>query len=65
MKDREIRVISVADVYSWDANDYSDAFVEEAEWVDTGEPLTDEELNKLLDNYDLHYDLVSQFLLEG
>lgn len=46
-RNRIIIDLEVDDVFSWDYPDFADAYISFARWADTGEPLTDDELNAL------------------
>lgn len=50
------------DVWLWDHPDYCDAFIASADWKDTGEPLTEDELEELNTE---HGDLVNQLAHEA
>jgi hypothetical protein len=41
----------IADVNTWDYPDFCDAYIADAVWDDTGEPLTDEESEQLNETY--------------
>jgi hypothetical protein len=45
-----------------DSPDYSDAFIFAAEWCDTGEALTEEELDELNDDFDFVHDALYDYL---
>jgi hypothetical protein len=50
--------IELGGVNVWDAPDYADTYVEKANYID-GEPLDDEALDLILDNYpDVVYDII-------
>ena len=57
----ELENIVVADINPRDYPDFSDAYIEEACWRSTGEPLTDEELD-LIDESDAHEEIFEQAL---
>lgn len=46
-KNREIVDIEVQDIDTRDYPDFADAYISDARWADTGEPLTEEELDEL------------------
>jgi hypothetical protein len=52
-QNRNICDIEVEDVHTWDAPDFCDAFISSARWEDTGEFLSDEELEQLNEDRDL------------
>lgn len=45
-----------------DAPDYSDAYIYSADWCDTGEPLTEDELDQLNDDLDFVHDALYDYL---
>ncbi len=55
----ELENIQVAGINPRDYPDFSDAYIEEACWRDTGEPLTDEEL-ELIDESDAYDEISDQ-----
>ena len=57
----ELEGIRVAGINPRDYPDFSDAYIEEAFWKSTGEPLTDEEL-ELIDESDAYEEIVDQAL---
>ena len=56
----ELENIQVAGINPRDYSDFSDAYIEEACWKSTGEPLTDEEL-ELIDS-DAYEEIFDQAL---
>lgn len=59
---RSITDVEVDDIDTRDAPDFCDAFIASARWEDTGELLTDSELEDLNDDGDLVYDAVLKVL---
>ena len=57
----ELENIVVADINPRDYPDFSDAYIKEACWKFTGEPLTDEEL-ELIDESDAYEEIFEQAL---
>lgn len=55
---RRITDIEVEDIDTTDAPDFCDAFIASARWEDTGELLSEPELEELNDDRDLVYDAV-------
>lgn len=47
--------IEMDGIHTWDAPEFCDAFCSYAEWGDTGEPLTDYELEKLNEDSEFIY----------
>ena len=52
--ERKIVDISVGGVDHRDYPDFCDAYIEEAYWADTGEALTDEEIDEFIDPSIIH-----------
>ncbi len=50
-KNREVEIVEIDGVDSRDYPDFCDAYVFSAVWVDTGESLTDDEMEQLTDLY--------------
>jgi hypothetical protein len=48
---RKVVNASIDGVHKWDYPDFCDAYFESAEYEDTGDPLTDKELEKLTNEY--------------
>lgn len=61
-KKRKIINIEVDGIDHRDAPDYVDAYIAYAEWEDTGEPLSDAELDALNDDGDFVYTRIMAFL---
>ena len=59
---RRITDAEVDDIDTKDAPDFSDAFIASARWEDTGELLSEPELEELNDDGDLVYDAVLKVL---
>ena len=59
---RTIVDIEVEDVELSDYPDFCDAWIGAARWEDTGEPLSEFELEELNDNKDLVYDAIMKVL---
>ena len=59
---RTIVDIELEDVEGSDYPDFSDAWISSARWEDTGEPLSDPELEELNDNKDLVYEAIMKVL---
>jgi hypothetical protein len=57
----DLENIVVADINPRDYPDFSDAYIEEACWKSTGEPLTDEEL-EMIDESDVYEEIYDQAL---
>ena len=57
-KGREITDIEVEDIDLKDYPDFCDAFIASARWEDTGEDLTEAELDALNEDGDFVYDAV-------
>jgi hypothetical protein len=57
----ELENIVVANINPRDYPDFSDAYIEEACWRSTGEPLTDEEL-EMIDESDAYEEIFDQAL---
>ena len=57
-KGREVTDVEVEDVDPKDYPDFCDAFIASARWGDTGEDLTEAELNALNEDGDFVYDAV-------
>ena len=55
---RTITDVEVEDIDTTDAPDFCDAYIASARWEDTGEWLSDPELEELNDDRDLVYDAV-------
>ena len=55
---RTITDVEVEDIDTKDAPDFCDAYISSARWEDTGELLSDPELEELNDDRDLVYDAV-------
>ena len=55
---RTITDVEVEDIDTTDAPDFCDAYIASARWEDTGELLSDPELEELNDDRDLVYDAV-------
>lgn len=61
IRTRELENIQVAGINPRDYPDFSDAYIEEACWRSTGEPLTDEEL-EMIDESDAYEVIFEQAL---
>jgi len=59
---RTIVDIELEDVESSDYPDFCDAWISSARWEDTGERLSDPELEELNDNKDLVYEAIMKVL---
>ena len=59
---RRITDVVVEDIDTKDAPDFCDAFIASARWEDTGELLSEPELEELNDDGDLVYDAVLKVL---
>ena len=59
---RRITDVEVDDIDTKDAPDFCDAFIASARWEDTGELLSEPELEELNDDGDLVYDAVLKVL---
>ena len=59
---RIITDVEVEDIDTKDAPDFCDAFIASARWEDTGELLSEPELEELNDDGDLVYDAVLKVL---
>ena len=59
---RRITDVEVEDIDTKDAPDFCDAFIASARWEDTGELLSDPELEELNEDRDLVYDAVLKVL---
>lgn len=59
---RTIVDIELEDVEGSDYPDFCDAWISAARWEDTGEPLSDPELEELNDNKDLVYEAIMKVL---
>ena len=59
---RRITDAEVDDIDTKDAPDFCDAFIASARWEDTGELLSDPELEELNEDRDLVYDAVLKVL---
>ena len=59
---RRITDVEVEDIDTKDAPDFCDAFIASARWEDTGELLSEPELEELNDDGDLLYDAVLKVL---
>ena len=59
---RIITDVEVDDIDTKDAPDFCDAFIASARWEDTGELLSEPELEELNDDGDLVYDAVLKVL---
>jgi len=57
----ELENIQVAGINPRDYPDFSDAYIEEACWKSTGEPLTDDEL-EMIDESDAYEEIFEQAL---
>ena len=62
MKDREITNVEVEGIDTRDYPEFCDAFISSADWADTGEALTDPELDIVNENSDLVHDYVWEAL---
>lgn len=62
MRHRKIVGIEVGGLDMADYPDFSDAYITYAEWEDTGEELTEEELDKLNDS-DYRGELINDYTL--
>jgi hypothetical protein len=51
MNTNNLTDVEVENVHGWDYPDFADAYVASAVWKDTGEQLTESELDKLNDEY--------------
>lgn len=56
----KVHNIKFANVFSWDANDYSDAFIESADF--NGRPMTEEELEELNSDREFVHERLMQHL---
>ena len=59
---RRITDVEVDDIDTKDAPDFCDAFIASARWEDTGELLSEPELEELNEDRDLVYDAVLKVL---
>ena len=59
---RTIVDVEVEDIETSDYPDFCDAWISSARWEDTGEPLSDPELEELNDNKDLVYEAIMKVL---
>jgi hypothetical protein len=59
---RTIVDVEVEDIEPSDYPDFCDAWVSAARWEDTGEPLSEPELEELNDNKDLVYEAIMKVL---
>jgi hypothetical protein len=59
---RRITDVEVEDIDTKDAPDFCDAFIASARWEDTGELLSEPELEELNEDRDLVYDAVLKVL---
>ena len=57
-KERRLTSVSVQDIDFKDYPDFCDAFIESAVWEDTGEALTDDELEQVNEDGTLRWDAV-------
>jgi hypothetical protein len=57
-KGRRLTSVSVQDIDFKDYPDFCDAFIESAVWEDTGEALTDDELDQVNEDGTLRWDAV-------
>jgi hypothetical protein len=57
-KGRRLTSVTVQDIDFKDYPDFCDAFIESASWEDTGEALTDDELDQVNDDGELRWDAV-------
>ena len=55
-KGRRLTSVTVQDIDFKDYPDFCDAFIESAVWEDTGEPLTDDELEQVNEDGTLRWD---------
>lgn len=60
LNDRSVVDLDIDGIDMRDYPDFCDAYIASAAWEDTGENLTDEELEELNDDRDLVYELVLQ-----
>jgi hypothetical protein len=59
---QRITIEKIENIHDWDAPDYVDAFIASAYW-DTGEELTEEEIDELNDNHrDFVYESVIDYI---
>lgn len=58
LNNRSVIDLDIDGIDMRDYPDFCDAFIVGAAWEDTGESLTDEELEELNDDHDLVYELV-------
>lgn len=59
---RTIVDVEVEDIETSDYPDFSDAWISSARWEDTGEMLSDPELEELNDNKDLVYEAIMKVI---
>jgi hypothetical protein len=57
-KGRRLTAVTVQDIDFKDYPDFCDAFIESAVWEDTGEALTDDELDQVNEDGELRWDAV-------
>jgi hypothetical protein len=57
-KGRQLADVEVDDVDTRDYPDFCDAFISNARWADTGDQLTDAEIDQVNEDRDLVYDAV-------
>jgi hypothetical protein len=57
-KGRRLTSVTVQDIDFKDYPDFCDAFIESASWEDTGEALTDDELDQVNEDGELRWDAV-------
>jgi hypothetical protein len=57
-KGRQLADVEVDDVDTRDYPDFCDAFISNARWADTGDQLTDAEIDEVNEDRDLVYDAV-------
>jgi hypothetical protein len=60
-KGREIVDIELSDIDTRDYPAFADAYISDARWADTGEPLSEEELDEL-NQTDVVHEAVFQYL---
>ena len=59
---RQLADVEVDGVDTRDAPDFCDAFICDARWADTGDQLTDAEIDQVNEDRDLVYDAVNAFI---
>lgn len=57
-----VRIDSIDDINHCDYPDYCDAYISSAYWEDTGEELTEEELDWLNDQADFRYEAIIDWI---